>query len=528
MAQNNTKFINNKYLQKDIVEYRLYQEVLSIGAINKNTLVVAPTGLGKTIIAILLISYIYAENKNIILLSPTKPLTTQHYKSLQKTLNISLENMFLLTGTISATKRKEIYTKKGIIICATPQTIRNDLNNNLIDTTNVNLLVFDEAHRSTGNYAYCDVSNHFPQDIRRLALTASPGSKRSKINEVAENLKIEEIEIKNETDLDVVDYIKEVEVEIKLLELDLNSKRISRLLDIYIMKKIEFLQKLNFKINSNYSKKQLLEIQKYLFVKVKNSTNKFLFLGISTIAGIIKVLHAKELIESQGFYAFEKYIHKLFLDHKNKPSRSLSQFINSKELTKVLEILNISKNEIEYSKEKELKIMAVDFLNKNPNSKILVFNNFRDNANYLTEKLNKINLISAKRFVGQANKSGDKGLSQKEQALVIKDFKENKYNVLVCTSVGEEGLDIPSVDLVIFYDAVASEIRNIQRRGRTGRFESGKVIVLINKDTIDEKYYFVSKNKEEKMKKLLTNFTYKPSVNKSKTLKSSQKGLFDF
>jgi ERCC4-related helicase len=521
-------FINNKYLNEDLIQRRIYQEMLSVAAIENNILVVAPTGLGKTIIAILLISYIYNENKNVIFLAPTKPLITQHYKSLQKTLNICKENIILLTGSISANKRKDIYKKKGLIICATPQTIRNDINNKLLDVSNFNLIIFDEAHRAIGEYAYCEVSSYFPKEVRRLALTASPGSKKSKINEVADNLKIEKVEIKNEDDFDVIDYVNEINIETKLIELDLNSKKISRLLDIYIAKKIEFLKKLRFNINFNFSKKQLLDIQKFLFIKAKNSTNKFIFLGISNIAGIIKVLHAKELIETQGFYALEKYLHKMFVDHKNKKSKALSQFINSNELSRILEILHVSKDKLKYSKEIELLKIIKDFINKNPNSKILVFNNFRDNANYLTNLLNENEFIKAKRFVGQSNKLGDKGLSQREQTNIITEFRENKYNVLVCTSVGEEGLDIPAVDLVVFYDAVASEIRNIQRRGRTGRFNTGKVIVLINKDTIDEKYYFVSKNKEEKMKNLLTNYHFKPSSEISKTLKSPQKRISDF
>ena len=46
---------------------------------------------------------------------------------------------------------------------------------------------------------------------------------------------------------------------------------------------------------------------------------------------------------------------------------------------------------------------------------------------------------------------------------------------LVATSIAEEGLDIPEVDLVVFYEPIPSEIRYIQRRGRTGRKTAGNV-----------------------------------------------------
>jgi len=104
------------------------------------------------------------------------------------------------------------------------------------------------------------------------------------------------------------------------------------------------------------------------------------------------------------------------------------------------------------------------------------------------------------RFIGQAGKGEDKGLTQKEQTEIIKKFKEGEYNVLIATSVAEEGLDIPSTDLVVFYEPIPSEIRTIQRRGRTGRKMPGKVIFLITKGTPDEGYYWSARRKEKQMR----------------------------
>ena len=53
------------------------------------------------------------------------------------------------------------------------------------------------------------------------------------------------------------------------------------------------------------------------------------------------------------------------------------------------------------------------------------------------------------------------------------EFRKGEFNVLVSSSIGEEGLHVPDVDLVVFYEAVPSEIRYIQRRGRTGRTTPG-------------------------------------------------------
>ena len=101
-------------------------------------------------------------------------------------------------------------------------------------------------------------------------------------------------------------------------------------------------------------------------------------------------------------------------------------------------------------------------------------------------------------FVGQANREKD-GMSHSEQIKRLDAFRNGEYNVLVATSVGEEGLDIPRADLVLFYEPVGSEIRTIQRRGRTGRHDSGTVYVLIAQDTRDEGATAAAAKREERM-----------------------------
>jgi len=524
--QEESNYVIHPYLVKDAVQKRLYQELLTAEAINQSTLVVAPTGLGKTIIAVLLIAYTYDPLKSIILLAPTKPLISQHKKSLDKLLTIEQDNIILLTGEITQEKRKGVYSQKGIIICATPQTIANDIKVGLLKQDDFNLVIFDEAHRAIGDYAYVEISNFFI-DIKRLGLTASPGSNKQKIKEVADNLKISHVEIRTENDIDVEDYVNDVQTEIIFTELDLFSKKLSFLAEEFIEQKISVLRKLNISISKNYTKKQILMVQAQILARIAKSKSPMYFLGLSFTAAILKMYHAKELIETQGLIPFKHYITKLEEEGASKKrSRTIAQVIGSKQFIEIKNILNsiILEKQL-YSKTEKLIEVVNSFLQVNSKSKVLVFANFRDNATHLVSVLNINKNIKAVRFVGQANKENDSGLSQKEQAEIITQFREGKSNVLVCTSVGEEGLDIPSVDLVVFYDAVASEIRSIQRRGRTGRFNAGKVIVLLNKDTLDEHYYFISQNKEAKMKKVLRDYNKVASVPKKKKI---QKSMNDF
>ena len=76
--------------------------------------------------------------------------------------------------------------------------------------------------------------------------------------------------------------------------------------------------------------------------------------------------------------------------------------------------------------------------------------------------------------------------------------------MLVASSIGEEGLDIPAVDSVVFYEPIPSEIRSIQRRGRAGRFKEGEIIILVTRGTRDEYYHWSSFNREKRMKHIIT------------------------
>ncbi|MDF0679545.1 MAG: helicase-related protein [Candidatus Nitrosocosmicus sp.] len=145
----------------------------------------------------------------------------------------------------------------------------------------------------------------------------------------------------------------------------------------------------------------------------------------------------------------------------------------------------------------------------NYQKKILIFSQYRDTLEEITNFLN-YNGIPCRGFYGQSNKNGQKGLSQDKQLSILGDFKMGKFPVLVATSVAEEGLNIPNVDLVLFYEPVPSEIRFIQRKGRTGRFSNGMVVILISKNSIDTKYLEISKRKVNRMKSSLqnSNFTF--------------------
>src|SRR5207247_2953383 len=121
-------------------------------------------------------------------------------------------------------------------------------------------------------------------------------------------------------------------------------------------------------------------------------------------------------------------------------------------------------------------------------SAVLVFARAAEPARRVAQEVARLPGIRPVRFGGQACRGNDIGLSQKDQVEILQKFRDGEVNVIVATSIGEEGLDIPQVDLVVFYEPVPSEIRTIQRRGRTGRSAAGRVVMLVTKDTRAEAY----------------------------------------
>ena len=488
-------------------EPRLYQETILGSCSDKNTLVALPTGMGKTKTAILVaINRLNLHKEsNILFLTPTKPLANQIYEEFKECTNI--EDIFLFTGAIAPQKREEI-SKKAKIIISTPQTIENDIINNTFNFKNTSLLVIDEAHRAVQNYSYTWLAKRYVREsknTRIIGLTASPGSDLEKIKEVCKNLFIKEIEVRTENDPDVKKYIQEVDTEWIKVNLPENFKEIKLFLENAYTQRLEELKKFGYiRTTTKLSKKELLGVMSSLQGEIARGQRDFeVFKSISCSAEAIKIGHAIELIETQGAESLYTYLKSIFDGtgkNKTKSAKNLTKDLNIK--SAFILSKKMCDSGIEHPKEIELKNIIKKELKDNPETRIIIFNQYRDSAKKIEKELEKIDGLNPKLFVGQLKKRGT-GLTQKEQVKIIKDFENNIHNCLISTSIGEEGLDIPKVELVIFYEPVPSAIRSIQRRGRTARLEKGKVKILITKNTRDEVYHWASIHKEKRMYKAL-------------------------
>jgi len=507
-----------KFLNYDKIKPRLYQEFIASTAIEKNTLCILPTGMGKTLVAIMVAAYRLENfpNSKILMVAPTRPLVNQHMKNFSNLMNLEKTEFVALTGKIHATDRKVFYAK-GRLFFATPQLIRNDIENNVLDLTDFSIVIVDECHRSVKKYAYTSVIDYYLKQSSHpliLGLTASPGGIKDKIDEVKKSLHIEAVEIRTEEDYDVQPYVQETKVERVYVELPEELQRIRTHLEQAYIKRLEWLISSKLIYSMKVTKRELLDLQKEIGRMYEQTRDFMVAKALTTCAQAIKIEHAIGLLETQGITPLYKY----FLDlEKNKKSVATRNILNDPNfINAIKETKELFVKGIEHPKLEKLMGIIKEEINRKPRTKIIVFANYRSSVEKITKVLESNN-IQAREFIGQAVKDG-KGLKQKEQIEILNEFGYELFNVLVATAVGEEGLDVQEVNLVIFYEPVPSEIRSIQRRGRTGRTKTGRVIFLITKGTRDEGYYWSAIHKERKMKKILYDMKEKTMNDKKGTL----------
>ncbi|MAE13752.1 DEAD/DEAH box helicase [Candidatus Woesearchaeota archaeon] len=488
-------------------EPRLYQETIFASASQTNSLVVLPTGLGKTNIFLMLAAHrlkLYPESK-ILLLGPTRPLIDQYKDVFEKCSDIPPEKMAIFTGHVKPEKRAELW-KTSQLIFSTPQGLENDIITKRVTLDKVSLLGFDEAHRAVKEYSYVWIAKQYHKQAsceRIVGMTASPGSDLETIENVCKNLYVENLEVRTDSDPDVKEYIQDTNIEWIKLDLPEPFLKIKKFLEDCYFSKLEQVKRFGYMYGelSTYNKSTLLALQGGLHGKISQGEHDFnLLKSVSLVAEALKVSHALELVETQGAMALNHYLDKLqqeALSSKVKAIQNLVRDLNFRSATILTQ--SLIKKGIEHPKLPKIAELIEEELQKN--IKILVFSQYRDTGEQIKEFLHKKN-INSEVFVGQMKKRGS-GLSQKEQKKVLDRFKAGEFSVLIATSVAEEGLDIPEVDAVLFYEPIPSAIRTVQRRGRTGRHREGKVYVLMAKATRDEAYRWSAHYKEKRMNNIL-------------------------
>ncbi|SPN97572.1 related to RNA helicase MPH1 [Cephalotrichum gorgonifer] len=500
---------------------REYQYSIVSNSLFNNTLVALPTGLGKTFIAatVMLNFYRWTKSAQIVFVAPTKPLVSQQVEACFNIVGIPRSDTTLLTGDVSPGLRAEEWGEKRVFFM-TPQTLHNDLCSGFADPKRIVLLVVDEAHRAVGEYAYAKVIKfirRFSKSVRVLALTATPGSKVETVQEVIDNLGISHVEIRTEESMDIRQYVHRRDIETEILD---PSDEINQVRDLFT----KALQPLVDKLTQQniYWGRDAMSLTTYGLVKASQDwykgpgrhANQGVQNMLRAVFSVLQsVAHSIKLLNFHGikpFFDSMATIRSEVEDAKGKGSKYRSGLIKDQNFVEMMVTIDKWLQIPDFAGHPKLTVLTnkiMEHFVNNPSqgssTKVIVFSEYRDSAEEIVRILNMHQpLMRARVFVGQADSKRSEGMKQAQQIQAIEDFKAGKFNVLVATSIGEEGLDIGQVDLIVCYDASSSPIRMLQRMGRTGRKRAGRIILLLMRGK-EEDNYSKSKDSYAAMQKLI-------------------------
>ncbi|KAL8693829.1 MAG: hypothetical protein Q9218_001429 [Villophora microphyllina] len=502
---------------------RDYQYSIVARGLYNNTLVALPTGLGKTFIAatIMLNWFRWTKDSQLVFVAPTRPLVSQQVKACFEIAGIPRSATTMLTGATPPGVRGEEWKSKRVFFM-TPQTIINDLKTGICDPKKLVLLVVDEAHRATGGYAYVEVVQflrRFNESFRVLALTATPGASIESVQEVIDGLGISRIEIRTEESIDIREYVHSRKVETVLFD---NSDEMVMVMDLFGKSLQPLVDKL-CGMNAYWGRDPMSLTPygcnqartRWMASDAGRNANMGIKGMVNTIFSVLASLaHGIELLKFHGigpFYHKALSFRNEIRDAGNKGSKYRKQVDESEAFQKMMSRVQVWINNEDFVGHPKLEYLQRVVLNhfldagegrgaSAPSStRIMVFAHYRDSAEEIARVLKRNDpMVRPRVFVGQANSKGSEGMDQKTQLDVIQKFQNGIYNTLVATSIGEEGLDIGEVDLIICYDASASPIRMLQRMGRTGRKRAGNIVVTLMKGK-EENNFAKAKDNYEKM-----------------------------
>ncbi|MFB6146162.1 MAG: DEAD/DEAH box helicase [Halobacteriaceae archaeon] len=499
------EYVEHPLLSDGVIEHRAYQADLAETARAAHTLVCLPTGLGKTTVSLLVSAdRLQADaGGRVLLLAPTKPLVQQHADFYREALTIPDDEVVVFTGEVRPEDRADLFDGARVVV-ATPQVVENDLVGNRISLRDVVHCTFDECHRATGDYPYTYVAERYHDDAADplvTAMSASPGDDRESILQVCRNLGVEEVAVATEDDPAVAPYAHETSVEWERVELPDEVREIRDVLADVVADRLGDLTEIGVASSTDpsMSQKRLNRMRGKLQSLIDQGKSAG-YEGMSIHAEVMKLRQALELVETQSVESLQRYFERQRnAAEASGASKADQRFVSEPRVQRAMELADAYDDL--HPKFQRVRILLAQTLGVEGGDRVIVFTESRDTAETLTEFLGQH--FDVRRFVGQGDREGSEGMTQAEQRETIEAFRAGEFDVLVSTSVAEEGLDVPEVDLVLFYEPVPTAIRAVQRKGRTGRQTEGRVVVLLAEDTRDEAYFWIARRRESEMQEQL-------------------------
>lgn len=389
-------------------------------------------------------------------------------------------------------------------------------------------LIHQKAHKAKGKFSYCEVIkeiNAVHKNFRVVALSATPG-KSDDVVEIVKNLLISRIEVRSERCPDVAKYTfkKDIVIEkVRLGYLELIRDEFMGILEPYLRKLVDFKA-----ITGNNISKGWIAIQQKNF-SAQNHPNKK---EVSSIFSLVQSLvYSLELLERHGINLFldsfkdennvtkKKYFVNQDMKLKSFLDKLDNNFMEENPLNMNLNPLpngnipDISNQNLNFGHPKFeiLKKKVLEYF-ESGGAKTIIFCEYRDTVKLVYTLLLQLRpKILPRMLIGQGG-----AISQKDQLTVMKDFRADKVNALITTSVCEEGIDVGEVDLVICFDISSKNAtRFVQRIGRTGRKRNGKVLMLATEGKEEEAVRTLIGTKDKLNKSIATNNQIKEALFKN-------------
>eukprot|EP00850_Spirogloea_muscicola_P014158 SM000100S09385 [mRNA] locus=s100:56635:65447:- [translate_table: standard] len=429
------------------MERRDYQYDITERALLGNTLVCLPTGLGKTFVAaVVMYNFLrWFPKGKVVFVAPTRPLAGQQIKAVQRITHFPEAKIVLLTGEVPPAERRHSWQSSSAFFL-TPQTLQKDIESGSCPYKKVTCLIVDEAHHAVGQNSARVVAKKLLNagiGVRIIGLTATPAFTADKVQDIIDTLCISHIEYRSLQSVDVQKYIHHKHHIVHEVDVEEENMPITRLLMRLLQPHVNVLRSYGLLD----SRPDLSSFHSWAFVLAQKQAtvaqNLVLTKGQrgdlqSRIAVCTSLALANERLRTHG----PKAAHDLLTE---KPARNpLSRVKNERDMQEAVRLLSLraAQSPNQFPKMQKLEEVIVEhFQAHKEETRAMVFIKYRSSVMDIVHLLNKHDSIKAEKFIGQSH-GKDKGQTQKEQKLVEERFRRGEFNVLVATSIGEEGLDI--------------------------------------------------------------------------------------
>ncbi|XP_059172480.1 antiviral innate immune response receptor RIG-I-like [Physella acuta] len=543
----------------DNLHLRSYQKELAEKAVQGlNTVICAPTGSGKTRVAIfILLKKLEAlkasgkkKKKKIAFLTRTVPLTIQQYKAIKKYLPGEYKIAYV-TGQTEDGSQLSLLLKKLDVVVMTPMILENSLKKKSVKLRDFSLLVFDECHHTRKEepynllmYIYLMFKVRGSEKQRAnlpqiVGLSATIGiDKATTVKEAVDNI----LKICANLDAPHLSIVKDNLNEMKKLvplpsEKDIQLEE--RDTDDSLMKITQIMKKLEDHVKQHANDLKDEEIKKLSknipmdkksqaygqwAVKLKktakavpiedidretNLAARALMIIADYLTGYNVGMEAHDLVELKDVML---YLHKRFEKFNKKEERTPEEETFYCYFEDLAKLVSRRQGEDNPNLSALAGVLSTEIVEKGKDSRGIIFVRTRALAEALKMWLSRCGIkslqdLNAQVFTGTNASEEEGGMSQTQQEDTIRGFRAGDVKVLVATSVAEEGLDIPDCNLVVKYNHVGNEISNVQTKGRA-RQKGGTSYLLATGDVLKREY--INREKTKLMNKAFKLISEKP------------------